>query len=164
MGWTRRLLPSTRTGAAGVRGTAAAVLTAAGMALAAPTAASTVVHGCYKTSGSPHQLFVLTGTATKCPSGYKALSWSQQGPAGKQGAPGKSGPAGASTLDPSSVATLNWWGGNYTAAGDDFSQPDAVAFDGQHIWVTNYTGNSVTEINPASGAPIASFSAAADKF
>jgi len=42
--------------------------------------------------------------------------------------------------DGSWVRTLS--GGSY-----GFSYPDGVAFDGSHIWVTNPTGNSVTEVS-----------------
>ena len=35
---------------------------------------------------------------------------------------------------------------------------------GGHLWVTNEAGNSVTEINPSSGAWIATFNAATDGF
>jgi hypothetical protein len=38
------------------------------------------------------------------------------------------------------VQTLS--GGSY-----GFHNPYGVAFDGSHIWVTNISGNSVTEIN-----------------
>ena len=33
-------------------------------------------------------------------------------------------------------------GGSY-----GFSYPSGVAFDGSHIWVANYNGNSVTEVS-----------------
>ena len=33
-----------------------------------------------------------------------------------------------------------------------FNQPEAVASDGTHVWVANYGGNSVTELNALTGA------------
>jgi DNA-binding beta-propeller fold protein YncE len=40
-----------------------------------------------------------------------------------------------------------------------FSDPTGIAFDGRDIWVTNYTGNSVTELNGSTGAWVRTFSA-----
>ena len=37
------------------------------------------------------------------------------------------------------VSTLS--GGSF-----GFNAPEAIAFDGAHIWVTNYAGNSVSEL------------------
>jgi hypothetical protein len=42
--------------------------------------------------------------------------------------------------DGSWVRTLS--GGSY-----GFNNPFGVAFDGSHIWVTNWSGNSVTELS-----------------
>jgi hypothetical protein len=39
----------------------------------------------------------------------------------------------------------------------EFDAPSGLAFGGGHLWVTNKAGDSVTEINPTSGAWVASF-------
>jgi hypothetical protein len=39
----------------------------------------------------------------------------------------------------------------------EFDEPTGLAFGGGHLWVTNEAGNSVTEINPSSGAWVNSF-------
>ena len=41
----------------------------------------------------------------------------------------------------------------------EFDSPSGLAFGGGHLWVTNEMGNSVTEIDPSSGAWIATFNA-----
>ena len=46
----------------------------------------------------------------------------------------------------------------------EFDSPSGLAIGGGHLWVTNEAGNSVTEINPSSGAWIATFNAATDGF
>lgn len=49
------------------------------------------IHGCVSKKG---QLKVLKPPAVKCPTGQKAIAWSQKGPAGKKGQPGPKGPKG----------------------------------------------------------------------
>jgi hypothetical protein len=39
----------------------------------------------------------------------------------------------------------------------EFDAPSGLAFGGGHLWVTNQAGNSVTEIDPSSGAWLATF-------
>lgn len=39
----------------------------------------------------------------------------------------------------------------------EFDSPSGLAFDGGHLWVTNQGNNSVTEINPNSGAWLATY-------
>ncbi|MGA2294780.1 MAG: hypothetical protein ABSG24_06095 [Acidimicrobiales bacterium] len=46
----------------------------------------------------------------------------------------------------------------------EFDAPSGLAFGGGHLWVTNEVGNSVTEINPTSGAWIATVAATGDGF
>ncbi len=50
------------------------------------------------------------------------------------------------------VALLNWWGIAYSGGSYGFNAPYGVAFDGTHIWVADYLGNSVTELNASNGA------------
>jgi len=33
-----------------------------------------------------------------------------------------------------------------------FDGPEAIAYDGSHLWITNASGNSVTEINATDGS------------
>ena len=80
------------------------------------------------------------------------------GPTGPMGVTGLIGPTGATgatgsttTPDLARVALLNWWGGPYSGGSYGFASPQGVAFDGTHIWVTNYA-NSVTEINASDGS------------
>lgn len=49
-------------------------------------------------------------------------------------------------LADSTGALVKTLGGSY-----GFDSPDAPAFDGTHIWVTNICGNSVAELNASSG-------------
>ena len=82
-----------------------------------------------------------------CPAGTTAVLINSQGPAGPQG------PAGQPPEpDLSRVATLDWWGGAYSGGSYGFDVPEAISFDGAHIWVTNWSGNSVTELDASDGA------------
>jgi hypothetical protein len=68
-------------------------------------------------------------------------------------------------LDARALAASGWWSkANETAPvaaldslsgprifGWGFNVPDAVSSDGTHVWVANYFGNSVTELNAATG-------------
>ncbi len=81
---------------ASTRGRATAVLATAGAfgiaALAmAPQSQASTIYACVKKSGTPR----IVSKKTKCKKGEKRLSWSTQGPAGKNGAAGATGSAGA---------------------------------------------------------------------
>jgi hypothetical protein len=84
-------IPKTRIGAALMSGTLVAVVMSAGVSVAATAGGATTIHGCYRTSGSPHALSVDTGTMTSCPRGDGRLDWSVTGPHGPRG---KQGPRG----------------------------------------------------------------------
>jgi hypothetical protein len=43
------------------------------------------------------------------------------------------------------------------AGASEFDAPSGLTFGGGHLWVTNQAGDSVTEINPSSGAWLATF-------
>ena len=67
------------------------------------------------------------------------------GATGPTGATGSTGPTGATgatgsapTPDLARVALLDWWGGPYSGGSYGFNYPYGVAFDGTHIWVTNF--------------------------
>lgn len=82
----------TRTGLLAA-GAAVALTLGGGSALAATASipdASGTIHGCYDGGGN---VKVIDSAAT-CPKGYKALNWSQTGPAGAQGPQGTQGPQG----------------------------------------------------------------------
>ena len=62
-----------------------------------------------------------------------------QGPPGIQGPIGPEGPAGAS-LNPLRIATGRWHAVNESIPNINVgTQPLSVAFDGQHVWITNST-------------------------
>jgi hypothetical protein len=52
-----------------------------------------VIHGCYATTGGALKV-IDTAKTTKCPTGYRALSWNQKGPAGPAGPTGPTGATG----------------------------------------------------------------------
>jgi hypothetical protein len=55
-------------------------------------------------------------------------------------------------------------GGTGGASAVDFDGPSGVAVGGGHVWVANRNGNSVTEVNPATGAVVRVLSASAYRF
>ena len=74
------------------------------------------------------------------------------GPQGDTGATGPAGPTGPEGpagmgFNLAQVAELNWYGANFSGGSYGFNYPRGVAFDGSHIWVTNYNGSSVTEVS-----------------
>src|SRR3954467_6107748 len=84
-----------------VMGTAAGLLlvgggAAIGVAAAAPTDSSGVIHGCWtdKAVNGSHT-FALQDAGTSCPKGSTAITWNQTGPAGATGATGAQGAQGA---------------------------------------------------------------------
>ena len=50
------------------------------------------------------------------------------------------------------IATLDWYGANYAGGSYAFNGPVWATFDGAHIWVPNWSGNSVTELNASDGS------------
>ena len=52
------------------------------------------------------------------------------------------------------------WSGAASPSGREFDAPSGLAIADGHLWVTNQAGNSVTEINPTTGAWLATFSRA----
>lgn len=64
----------------------AAVAGGATVALASIPDSHGVIHGCYLTKGTVHNLNVVNNRVTaRCPRGYSALNWSQTGPRGAVG-------------------------------------------------------------------------------
>jgi hypothetical protein len=70
------------------------------------------------------------------------------------------GPTLMSGRNPQQIAMLRWYDtstvGNKIPVG---TYPDFFAFDGVHMWVTNYGSNSVTKIRAADGQVIGSYPA-----
>jgi hypothetical protein len=109
-----------------------------------------------------------------CASGFTKVSWNAvgsqglQGVQGPQGVPGlqgvpgvqgnrgPTGSEGPSGEDGSPVAcilvTLCTWGSNLSGGSYGFNAPVGVASDGKHLWFTNFSGNSVTEVNASDGS------------
>ena len=107
---------------------AAAALVTGGAVLAseaAPTADTGAIHACVN-----KKTRVLT-VRSSCPSGTTPLVWNKTGP---QGPAGESG-----------------WGTAISGPEYRFSQPEAIVFDGAHMWVANSHNNSVTEVTASNG-------------
>jgi serine/threonine protein kinase len=58
---------------------------------------------------------------------------------------GPANPANTANGKPALVAV-------YSASRYGFQDPDGIAADGTHLWIANYAGNSVTELNVSTGA------------
>jgi hypothetical protein len=64
----------------------AAVVGGTSIALASIPDSHGVIHGCYQTTGTAHNLKVVNNRVTAhCPRGYTSLNWSQTGPKGSSG-------------------------------------------------------------------------------
>ena len=63
-------------------------------------------------------------------------------------------PAGRRALGPEAAAI----------AGPEFDAPSGLAYGGGHLWVANQANNSVTEVNPSTGAWIKTIRKSADGF
>lgn len=118
-------------------------MTVAGTAIAADLAPTkAVIHACYARSTGALRL-IHPASGGRCRSTEGAISWNQIGP---QGPPGP-----GSSRNAAQLSILAWWGGFYNADEYGFNLPDGIAFDGTHMWVTNYLTSTVTEFNAADG-------------
>ncbi|MFI5165644.1 MAG: hypothetical protein ACHQQS_03410 [Thermoanaerobaculales bacterium] len=77
------------------------------------------------------------------------------------------GQTGIATVpNPMQIAMLMWYHAAnipvHFNAGGDIKYPTGLAFDGAHIWVANFNGNSVTEINASDGSKVGTFNAGGD--
>jgi hypothetical protein len=124
-------------------GAAAGVLVISGVALAsvAGPGKAAPIHGCVNNKS---RALTVPKAGGKCPAGTTALSWNVTGPAGKAGRAGKQGAPG--------------WGNVYGGGNYGFHGPVALAYDGAHLWVANYSGHSVTELNGSTGARVRTLS------
>jgi hypothetical protein len=112
-------------------------------AAATTSSSSPTFYACLH-NGTLSKVFNATHT---CATGYKAVSWNAVGPHGKQGTNGKNGSPVSCNL-----VTLCTWGTNFSGGSYGFNDPNAIAFDGTHLWVTNDLGSSVTELNASDGS------------
>ncbi len=87
------------------------------------------------------------------------------GPPGADGAPGAQGSAGPAgptgvSLNPQRLATLAWYAANTTYADVPAgANPNALAFDGANIWLSNSAANSVTKLRASDAANLGTFPA-----
>ena len=72
----------------------------------------------------------------------------------------------ATAPNPMQIAMKQWYADanipSHFTAGGDIKEPTGLAFDGAHIWVANYNGNSVTELNASDGSKVGTFKAGGD--
>ena len=113
--------------------------------------------------GNDGDFYLDTATETlygpKAGGTWPTTGTSLVGPQGPAGATGATGPAGSPPQpDLSRVATLDWWGGSYSGGSYGFNEPDGIAFDGTHIWATNWSGDSVSELDASDGDLVQTFS------
>jgi hypothetical protein len=139
---------------------------------AIPDSGTGIYHACMvKTTGAIRMIDPSLPASTKrshCISTEAPIKWNQigprglSGPSGPQGLSGPSGPSGPQGLSGPSgppggggdvlLGELAWYGLNFFGGSYGFNGPVAVAFDGRHIWVANYYGGSVTEVNASDGS------------
>jgi hypothetical protein len=81
---------------------------AAGVAV---TSTGAVIHGCYRTKGGSLH---IVAARKRCAHGERAITWSQQGPAGASGSTGAAGPPGV-VGTPGSPGAPGAPGANFTA-------------------------------------------------
>jgi hypothetical protein len=149
-----------------------AALVVATVAYAAiPDSGTGLYHACMvKTTGVIRMIDPSLSASTKrshCVSGEVQITWNKvgrigprglSGPSGPRGLSGPSGPRGLSgPPGPNGgggvlLGELAWYGLNFAGASYGFNAPWGVAFDGSHIWVTNFDGNSLTELNASDGS------------
>ncbi len=75
------------------------------------------------------------------------------GPTGPTGPQGLQGPPGPASLLSSKAALRRWYRQDFLVPGN----PYGLAFDGADIWVTNFGGNTVTEMRASDGAVLGTF-------
>ena len=72
----------------------------------------------------------------------------------------------ATAPNPMQIAMKQWYKAadiaSHFTAGGDFNEPYGLAFDGAHVWVANYSGYSVTELNASDGSKVGTFTAGGD--
>src|SRR5579864_3510288 len=61
-------------------------------------------------------------------------------------------------FNPLQVALLHWYPANLTTTFTVGSNPTGIAFDGAHIWVTNFGDNTVSEMQANDGTLLGTFS------
>jgi hypothetical protein len=79
------------------------------------------------------------------------------GPPGHAGLPGPLGPLGPAGPDRTAIALLRWYPANLAVQFPAGTGPWRVASDGANVWVTNFSGRSVTKLRSSDGALLGTF-------
>jgi hypothetical protein len=111
-----------------------------------------VLRGCYAKSTRGLRL-ADPSHGQNCASMKGTVNSNQAGPAAEPQLP-----------DPAQLGMLDWWGGSYNSSNYDFHDSRDIAFDGTHLWVTNFARNSVTELNASDGSLVRVLSGARYRF
>ena len=117
--------------AAGSLLTASAAVASSGGVASAPR----VIHGCVSKTT---RVLTVPRSGSRCPRATGALSWNIAGP---RGAIGLAGPSGAPG-----------WGNVISGPRFEFSLPSWITSDGRHLWVSNLSNSTVTEVNASDGS------------
>ncbi len=64
---------------------------------------------------------------------------------------------GTRSPNPLRVALLRWYEANLTTSFKVGNAPDGIAFDGENMWVANYTDGTVTKIHASDGTNLGTF-------
>ncbi len=108
------------------------------------------------TPGASLHLLFSSGSNSAAETGLKLASNGQITFAAGQTFPGTT-PAGVVGVNPLQVALLKWFPAYQSATFPTGIGPHGIAFDGANIWVTNFDGNTVTELLAATGAVLGTF-------
>ncbi len=113
------------------------------------------------------------GHRTRCRSDEFGVKWANgrvgprgpagpAGPRGLRGLTGDTGPAGPGGVGLLRSQLTLGVGVPLVLSGDSygFDQPTGVAFDGRHLWIANYGGRSVTDVDASDGAWVRTFGSA----
>jgi hypothetical protein len=90
------------------------------------------IHGCVN---AKTRTLTVPKTGGTCPKGTFSLQWTVQGPRGARGATGASG-----------------WASVFASPNYHWGSPGGMVSDGSHLWIANYLGDSVTEVNVSDGS------------
>ncbi|HET9305534.1 MAG TPA: hypothetical protein VFO46_05855, partial [Candidatus Sulfotelmatobacter sp.] len=109
---------------------------------------------------------MLTILKSSSPKGFFAVYllflssfvFGQQPSADSTGATSAQGIA-ISTTNPNQVAILRWYRSNQAATFAVGKGPGQAAFDGSSMWITNFSGGTVTKLRASDGAWLGNFQA-----
>jgi hypothetical protein len=148
--------PQGATGAAGPQGATGATGPQGAVGAQGPAGATGAqgLQGPKGDTGATGPQGIQGATGTQGPQGLQGATGAQ----GPQGLQGPQGPPAPGSLDLQLVATLRW--DQIPLAYGDFAAgnaPNAVAFDGANIWVTNQVSNTVTKLRASDGANLGTY-------